>query len=176
MKRRGKAIKRRANAARSVTATKVRPARRPAKVQSSPAPDLRRELNAALDQFVATSEVLRVISSSPGELQPVFQIILESATRLCEAKFGNLWLREGDKFRIVSIYGASREYRDYQFKEPLVAPDPHSAMGRVARSGEAVQIEDISKAPTTACGCESQPSGLPRPALWSACRCSRTTM
>ena len=148
MKRRGKAIKERTRAARRVAPAKVRPARPPAKARPSSAPDLRRELNAALDQLAATSEVLEVISTSPGNLQPVFRTLLGNATRICEAKFGNLWLREGDKFRIVAIHGGSREYRDYQFKEPLVAPDPQSAMGRVARDKEAVQIADIRKAPT----------------------------
>jgi hypothetical protein len=57
---------------------------------------LARELNEAVEQQTATAEILRVISSSPGDLQPVFEAILENATRICEAKFGNLWLREGD--------------------------------------------------------------------------------
>src|SRR5262245_20593996 len=55
-----------------------------------------RELTESLAQQTATSEVLGVISSSPGELQPVFRAMLESATRICEAKFGSMYLREGD--------------------------------------------------------------------------------
>ena len=60
-----------------------------------------RELSESLQQQTATAEVLRVISSSPGELEPVFQTMLENATRICEAKFGVLSLREGDAFRVV---------------------------------------------------------------------------
>ena len=109
---------------------------------------LARELNEALEQQTATAEILRVISSSPGDLQPVFEAILENATRICEAKFGNLWLREGDKFRIVAIYGGSPEYCEYLFAEPLVVLDPQDAINRVVSDREVVQIDDISKAPT----------------------------
>jgi class 3 adenylate cyclase len=100
-----------------------------------------------LEQQTATSEVLRVISRSPSELRSVFEAILENTTRICEANFGNLWLREGDKFRIVAMHGAPPEYREFLFSEPLVVPDPQSATGRIASSREAVQIDDISKTP-----------------------------
>ena len=109
---------------------------------------LKRELHEAVEQQTATAEILRVISSSPGDLQPVFEAILENATRICEAKFGNLWLREGDKLRIVAVYGGSPEYREYLFAEPLVVLDPQDATNRVVSQREVVQIDDISKAPT----------------------------
>jgi hypothetical protein len=60
-------------------------------------------LAEALEQQTATSEVLQVISGSLGELEPVFQAILANATRLCAAKFGVLWLVEGDAFRAVAL-------------------------------------------------------------------------
>jgi two-component system, NtrC family, sensor kinase len=62
-----------------------------------------RELSESLGQQTATSEVLRVISNSPGDLEPVFEAMLANATRICEAKCANLFLREGDAFRHVSM-------------------------------------------------------------------------
>jgi hypothetical protein len=61
----------------------------------------KRERDEALEQQRATSEVLRIISSAPGELEPVFQAMLENATRICEAKFGTLYLRDADAFRVL---------------------------------------------------------------------------
>jgi signal transduction histidine kinase len=110
--------------------------------------DRTHELTQALDQQTATSEVLRVISSSPGELGPVFDAMLQNAVRICDAKFGNLWVREGDKFRIVAIHGGSQEYNDAMFSEPVVSVPPESAIGKVAATGEVVQIDDIANAPT----------------------------
>src|SRR5262245_29150171 len=69
-----------------------------------------RELSESLEQQTATAEVLRVISSSPGELEPVFDAMLANATRICEAKFGTLWLREGDAFRAVALHNAPPAY------------------------------------------------------------------
>ena len=87
------------------------------------------ELRESLQQQTATSEVLSVISSSPRELQQVFEFILENAVRICGAKFGNLWLREGDSFRIGATHGAPSEYEDYLRREPVVHPDPPTALG-----------------------------------------------
>ena len=67
-------------------------------------PRLRRDRDEAVEQLSAASDVLKVITSSPGDLKRVFEAILENATRLCEAKFGALWLREGDVFRIGAAH------------------------------------------------------------------------
>ena len=107
------------------------------------------ELRESLEQQTATADVLRVISSSPGELEPVFGAMLENATRICGAKFGNLWLRERDNFRIAATYGAPPEYRDYLHSEPVIFdPDEESAMGQAAGRRQVIQIEDITKLPT----------------------------
>ncbi len=106
------------------------------------------DLTESLQQQTATSEVLKVISSSAGELAPVFDAMLANATRICEAKFGNLWLREGEKFRIVSSYGATAEYRAAVVDDPFLQPDRSSAIMHAVESGEPFQIEDVAKSPT----------------------------
>jgi GAF domain-containing protein len=107
-----------------------------------------RELTEALEQQTATSEVLRVISGSPGELQPVFDAMLENATRLCEAKFGNLWIREGDGFRIAASHGAPLEYQNYLRREPVVHPDPRSGLGQILQTKQVIHISDVATATT----------------------------
>ena len=71
---------------------------------------LTRELNEALEQQTATSEVLRVISSSPSNLNPILQTILANATRICEANFGILNLPEGDAFPVAAMHNAGRKH------------------------------------------------------------------
>ena len=105
------------------------------------------ELREALEQQTATAEVLQVISSSPGELEPVFQAMLENAVRVCGAKFGNLWLREADSVRIAATHGAPLEYADHLRREPVVRPDPRLTMGQIFSTKQAVQVPDISAIP-----------------------------
>ena len=78
------------------------------------------ELSESLEQQTATSTVLGVISSSPGDLKPIFQSLLENAIRICGAKFGNLWLREGDFFRVVAAHGVPAAYRECCSVRPSV--------------------------------------------------------
>ena len=73
---------------------------------------LRRELAEALERQTATSEVLQVISSTPGDLEPVFQSMLENATRVCGAKFGSMLMLEGDIVRRAAVYNMPPEYAD----------------------------------------------------------------
>ena len=106
-----------------------------------------RELTESLEQQTATSEILRVISSSPGELEPVFEAILAKATRICSAMFGVLFASEGDGFRTVAIHGAPTGYTEARRREPVVRPDRNTAVGRVAATKQPVQIADIRVEP-----------------------------
>jgi len=101
------------------------------------------DLSEALEQQTATSEVLRVISSSPGELEPVFQAMLGNAVRICEAKFGTLYLREGDGFRAVALHNAPPAYAEA--RASIVYPPPDSPTGRAAKTKQAVQVADATK-------------------------------
>jgi len=101
------------------------------------------ELHEALEQQAATSEVLRVISSSPGDLKPVFQAMLENATRICEAKFGILWLREGDGFRSVALHNVPPAYAEQRQREPVIRPGPGTGLGRVAKTKQVIHVADV---------------------------------
>src|SRR3974377_1849512 len=107
-----------------------------------------RELSEALEQQTATSEVLKVISSSPGKWEPVLLSMLENAVRICSAKFGHLWLREGDAFRIGATYGAPPAFVDYLRSEQVFRPDPRTGMGQLLRTKDFYQLADITAVPT----------------------------
>ena len=101
------------------------------------------DLTEALEQQTATSEVLQVISSSPGKLQPVFDAMLANAARLCEAKFGALGLREGDAYRIVAIHNAPQAFADFMQRE-LLRPSPNVTLGRAIATKRVAQTADIT--------------------------------
>src|SRR5262245_9531702 len=106
-----------------------------------------RELSEALEQQTATSEVLGVISSSPGELQPVFQAMLEKATQVCDAKFGNMLLFEDGAFRTVAVHNAPEAFAEARRRNPLLRPYPGTGLGRVAATKKPVQLADAQAEP-----------------------------
>src|SRR5450755_1562527 len=89
---------------------------------------LRLELTEALERQTAASEVLQVISSTPGNLEPVFQKMLENATRVCGAKFGTMNLVEGSNIRLVALYNVPPAYADALGQSRTFRPHPKSGL------------------------------------------------
>ena len=101
------------------------------------------DLSESLEQQTATSEVLKVISSSPGDLQPVFNAMLDNAIRICEAKLGNLALHENNRLRVVSLSGAPPAFEELRRRDPLV-PVGQTPLERILESKRPVQIVDLA--------------------------------
>jgi len=119
--------------------------RGPSMVELQEQLDIRtQERDEALEQQAATAEVLKVISSSTGKLEPVFQTILENSITICEAKFGMFWLTEGHSFRCVALHGTSPAFTELRRREPIFHPNPTllTPLGRIARSKQLVHVAD----------------------------------
>ncbi len=101
-----------------------------------------RELSEALEQQTATSEVLQVISSSPGELAPVFEAMLENATGICGAECGLLYRLEGRAFRAEAQIGVSPEFVEF-IQQKAIEPAPATVLGRILTSKQIVNIADL---------------------------------
>ena len=101
------------------------------------------DLSESLEQQTATSEVLKIISSSPSELKSVFDAIIERATRICEAKFGTLWLREGDAFRTVALHNAPPAYAELRRRNPIIHPHPKTGLARLVATRQVIHIADV---------------------------------
>ena len=103
------------------------------------------DLSESLEQQTATSEVLKVISSSPGELEPVFNAMLANATRICEATIGTLYLHEGSTFRGVALHHSKQSYVDFWRRNPVVdvEKNPGIPLDRLARTKRVVHIPDL---------------------------------
>ena len=89
------------------------------------------DLTEALEQQTATSEVLQVITSSPGDLQPVFATMLENAVRICDAKFGNIYRWDGDALHLVAAHNTPPAFAEARGSSPIQRPGPKTAVGRM---------------------------------------------
>jgi GAF domain-containing protein len=105
------------------------------------------DLSDALEQQTATSDVLQVISSSPGELPPVFDTLLANATRLCEANFGMLNLYENGAHRIGAMHNTPPAFRDARSREPLHRPGPLTPLARIADTKQIIHVSDYAEEP-----------------------------
>ena len=111
------------------------------------------ELQQSLRQQTATADVLKIMSGSPGELQPVLDTMLARATELCEASYSAMWLREGDGFRNVAFHGALPEaYTDLWRSGMVFEPSPDLPLARVAQSRKPLQIADLREDQAYLCG------------------------
>jgi GAF domain-containing protein/HAMP domain-containing protein len=105
-----------------------------------------KELTESLAQQTATSEVLGVISSSPGDLKPVFDAMLSNAARLCEAQFGNLLLHEDGAFRFTATYAPAVFAERWQ-REPVFRPSPLAPVARAVASRDVVHVANVKEDP-----------------------------
>src|SRR5690242_18619643 len=130
--------------------TPTRPKRPAASRRGAPDDNLRKQLDQrtlelaeALEQQTATSEVLRVISSSPGELEPVFKAMLENAVRICDASFGMLFRFEDSAWRAAAMLGVPPAFADFWQRGPQRA-GPRTALARVGETRQPVHIVDVT--------------------------------
>jgi GAF domain-containing protein len=102
------------------------------------------DLTEALEQQTATSEVLQVISSSPGDLQPVFAAMLENAVRICDAKFGNIYRWDGDALHLLATQNRPLAYAEARRRSP-VRPNPNNIFGRMVATKTVVHVPDAAE-------------------------------
>ena len=130
MRRRDKAVK------TQRPKTLRRNAAKAARRRSSPAnvAQVIRERDEALEQLAATADVLKIISSSPGELEPVFKAMLENATRICDASYGVMFLCEGKGFRTAAMHNLPRAFAEERQRAALIEPIPIDPLARLAKT------------------------------------------
>jgi GAF domain-containing protein len=104
------------------------------------------ELRQSLEEQTATSEVLQVISSSPGDLEPVFAAMLEKAVRICDAKFGNIYRWDGEMLVLVATQNTPSEFAEVR-RSRLLRHTPNDPVGRMIGTKSLVHTADLSKEP-----------------------------
>jgi GAF domain-containing protein len=109
---------------------------------------LTRERDEALEQQSAASEVLRIISNTPSDLNPALKAILANATNLCQATFGVMYLVDGDAFRTVATHNAPRAFVESRRRNPMVSVTGKSGLSRLAATKRSVHIADVTEDPT----------------------------
>jgi two-component system NtrC family sensor kinase len=133
------------------TKAKARVSNRPNSLSESKKPleartrelaEVRGHLSEALEQQTATSEVLRAITGSPGDLKPVFEAILTNAHRLCEAKFGHLLIYDGERFRVAAVHAAPSILTDFLNRGPFPA-GAATGLGRLASTKRVVHVAGL---------------------------------
>src|SRR6202453_3870177 len=151
MKRRKQEGRKRKTAQRKAA---PRPLRRPAKPRKAsgdtPKTELQnliRERDEALEQLNATSEVLRVISTSPGDLEPVFAAMLKNAVRICDAKFGNIYRWDGATAYLVATHNTPRAFAELRRKTPHSRPNPAGGIGRMFATKKTIHVLDAAAEP-----------------------------
>jgi GAF domain-containing protein len=112
--------------------------------QETAVAQLTRERDEALLRETANAEILRLISKSPGDLEPVFQAILENATRICEATFGSMLLREGDVYRRVAVHNAPPKFEEFSNRAPILRRGTARSVDQVADTRQVSHILDVA--------------------------------
>jgi two-component system NtrC family sensor kinase len=136
-----KTRRRKTLALKSGNAPEVARHRSPRAGQETEVARLTRERDEALEREKASAEVLRVISSSPGELKPVFDAMLQNAVRLCEAKCGNFFGFDGEAFHLMADVATPPTFAEFCRQHRVWGPD--TALGQIARTKQAVHIADL---------------------------------
>ena len=101
------------------------------------------DLSELLEQQTATSDVLKVISSSTGDMEPVFETLLANALRICEAKFGHILLYDGDSFQGTHLHDVPPAYRSFWEQHGRIRPNPNNALGQLSRTKQVIHIPDL---------------------------------
>ena len=147
MKRRKQETRKRKVAPRKAAVRPSRGAATPRKAsdksEKTELQNLKRERDDAIERLNATSEVLRVISSSPGDLGPVFDTMLEDAVRICDAKFGNIFRWDGEGFRLLATHNTPAAYAEARRRTPMPFL-PNDPLGRLVATKTVVHVADIN--------------------------------